>query len=83
MIELTPIEESVAFQEMAQQLTQKLSQKFMEKGMEKGQLIGQIRLIQRLLKRPQTPTGSLALLDVEELETMLTNLEADLERLEL
>ena len=79
MIELTPIEESVAFQEMAQQLTQKLSQKFMEK----GQLIGQIRLIQRLLKRPQTPTESLALLGVEELEPILANLEADLERLEL
>jgi hypothetical protein len=49
----------------------------------KGQLIGQIRLIERLLKRPQTPKESLALLDVEELETMLANLETDLGRLEL
>jgi len=32
---------------------------------------------------PQTPTESLALLGVEELEPILANLEADLERLEL
>jgi predicted transposase YdaD len=103
MIELTPIEESVAFQEMVQKLSQKLrrelsqklrqelsqklsqelSQKLRQEFLAKGQLIGQIRLIERLLKRPQTPKESLALLDVEELETMLANLETDLGRLEL
>ena len=87
MIELTPLEETVAVKQLIDQGLQKGLQKGMEKGMQKGmqkgQFIGQIQLIQRLLKRPQTPNESLALLDVEELETMLTNLEADLERLEL
>jgi predicted transposase YdaD len=82
MIELTPIEESVAFKELAQELSQKYMEEGMEKGMEKGQFIGQIQLIQRLLKRPQTPKESLALLGVEELEPMLANLEADLKHLE-
>ncbi len=48
-----------------------------------GGLNGQIRLIRRLLKRPQTLDESLAVLDAEELETMLANLEADLGRLDL
>ncbi len=98
MIELTPIEESVAFQELAQELSQKLhqelsqklhqelsqklyqelSQKLRQEFLAKGQLIGQIRLIERLLKRPQTPNEPLAILDVEKLETMLTQLEAEL-----
>ena len=77
MIELTPLEETVA----GKQLIQKGVDEGMEKGMEKGQIIGQIRLIQRLLKRPQTPDESLVILDVEELETILANLEADLGRL--
>jgi predicted transposase YdaD len=68
MIQLTPLEESVAVQELVQQ------------GMEKGQLIGQIQLIQRLLKRPQTPKESLRGREVPELETLLADLEADLAR---
>ncbi len=83
MIELTPLEETVAVKQLIDQGLQKGIEKGMEKGMEKGQFIGQIQLIQRLLKRPQTPNESLAILDVEELKTMLTNLEADLGRLEL
>jgi predicted transposase YdaD len=75
MIELTPLEETVAVKQLIDQGVQE----GMEKGMEKGQFIGQIQLIQRLLKRPQTPNESLAILDVEELRTLLTNLEADLE----
>ena len=79
MIELTPLEDTVAGKELIQQgINQGIDQ-----GMEKGQRIGQIRLIQRLLKRPQTPNESLSILDVEELETMLANLEADLRHLEL
>ncbi len=91
MIQLTPLEETVAGKQLIdlgmergmEKGMQKGMEKGMQKGMEKGQLIGQIQLIQRLLKRPQTPNESLALLDVEELETMLANLEADLGRLEL
>ena len=83
MIELTPLEDTVAGKELIQQGIDQGIDQGMEKGMEKGQRIGQIRLIQRLLKRPQTPNESLSILDVEELETMLANLEADLRHLEL
>lgn len=68
MIELTPLENTVAGKELIQQ------------GMERGQLIGQIQLIQRILKRRRTPKESLAILAVEELETMLAKLEAELSR---
>ena len=83
MIELTPLEETVAVKQLIQQGIDEGKEKGMEEGMEKGQIIGQIRLIERLLKRPRTPNETLALLDVEELEPILANLEADLGRLEL
>ena len=70
MIELTPLEETVAVKQLIDQ--------GLQKGMEKGQYIGQIQLIQRLLKRPQTPNESLAILDVEELGAMLAKLETEL-----
>jgi len=70
MIQLTPLEETVAVKE--------LIQKGMEKGMEKGQLMGQIQLLQRLLKRPQTPDKALIGLGLKELQAMLAKLEADL-----
>ena len=86
MIQLTPLEETVAGKQLIDQGLQKGLEKGLErgleKGMEKGQFIGQIQLIQRLLKRPQTPNESLAILDVGELEDMLANLEADLKHLE-
>jgi len=74
MIQLTPLEETVA----GKQLIDMGVEKGVEKGMEKGRLIGQIQLIQRLLRRPKTPYETLAFLDVEELSPMLANLEADL-----
>jgi len=71
MIQLTPLEETVAGKQL------------IDMGMEKGHLIGQIQSIQRFLKRPRTPNETLARLDVEELGTVLANLEAELGRLEL
>ena len=70
MIQLTPLEESVAVQELVQQGR--------EEGLEKGQWIGQIQLIQRLLKRPKTPKESLRGLELGELESMLAKLETEL-----
>ena len=86
MIELTPLEETVAVKQLIDQGLQKGMEKGIEKGMEKGmakgmakgQFIGQIQLIQLLLKRPQTPTESLVVLDVEELRDMLAKLETEL-----
>jgi predicted transposase YdaD len=75
MIQLTPLEETVAGKQLIDM--------GMEKGMEKGHLIGQIQSIQRFLKRPRTPNETLARLDVEELGTVLANLDAELGRLEL
>ena len=66
MIQLTPLEETVAVKELIQ------------KSMEKGQLIGQIQLLQRLLKRQQTPDETLTGLGLKELQTMLAKLEAAL-----
>ncbi len=70
MIQLTPLEETVAVKELIQET--------LEKGMKKGQLIGQIQLLQRLLKRPQTPNKTLTGLGLKELQAMLAKLEADL-----
>jgi predicted transposase YdaD len=78
MIELTPLEETVAVKQLIDQGLQKGMEQGLQKGMAKGQYIGQIQLIQRLLKRPQTPNESLVVLDVEELRTMLAKLETEL-----
>ena len=89
MIELTPLEETVAGKQLIQQGMDQGMEKGLEKGMktglekgmetglEKGQLIGQIQLIQRLLKRPSSPTKSLSHLGIKELEATLAALEAD------
>jgi len=42
-------------------------EKGIEKGIEKGMLAGQVRILQSLLRQPQTPTGELAALPVDEL----------------
>jgi hypothetical protein len=78
MIELTPLEDTVAGKQLIQQGIDEGMEKGMKKGMEKGQITGQIRLIERLLKRPQTPNESLAILDVEALGVMLAKLEGEL-----
>jgi predicted transposase YdaD len=84
MIQLTPLEESMAVKELIQQGVEKGEEKGLEKGLEqgikKGQFIGQIQLIQRLLKRPQTPNQSLAERPLEELTTMLAHLEEELSK---
>jgi predicted transposase YdaD len=74
MIQLTPLEESLAVKELVQQGVEK----GVEQGMKKGQVIGQIQLIQRWLKRPQTPSEHLAERPMEELSEMLAGLEGEL-----
>ena len=49
MIQLTPIEETVAGKELIQM------GESIEKGIEKGELIGKIQMAQRFLKRPVHP----------------------------
>ena len=76
MIQLTPLEESVAVKELIQQGLEK----GLERGVKKGQMIGQIQLIQRILKMPQADEDFLVQRPVEELKTMLTDLEAKLSK---
>lgn len=66
MIQLTPLEETVAGKEL------------LEEGMEKGKLIGKIQLLQLLLKQPQTAENDLEFLDMEALDAMCAGLEAEL-----
>ena len=71
MIQLTPLEETVAVKELIQM--------GMEKGREEGELIGKIQMAQRFLKRPIMPKESLVEQGVESLRTLLEQLEAELE----
>ena len=66
MIQLTPIEETVAGKELIQM------------GMEKGELIGRIQMAQRFLKRPVTPKPVLKEKNVEALQMILQKLESEL-----
>ncbi|MCP4348287.1 MAG: hypothetical protein GY795_22595 [Desulfobacterales bacterium] len=70
MIQLTPLEETVAGQE--------LIQIGLEKGVEKGKLIGKIHMAQRFLKRPITSEESLFQNNTEELKAILNSLESEL-----
>ena len=74
MLQLTPLENTVAGQELIQQSLEK----GMEKGMEKGELIGEIRMAQRVLKRPLSPRDTLAQKSLDELHQLLRELEAEL-----
>ncbi len=70
MIQLTPLEETVAGQE--------LIQLGVEKGIEKGELIGKIHMGQRFLKRSLTPKKSLLQKNAKDLKMILKQLEAEL-----
>lgn len=66
MIQLTPLEETVAVQEL------------MQESMEKGELVATIQMTQKWLKRPLTPKNKLYSLGVEDLKAILADLEAQL-----
>jgi len=70
MIQLTPLEETVAVKE--------LMQESMEEGMEKGELVATIQMTQKWLRRPLTPKNTLYSLGVEDLKAILADLEAQL-----
>jgi len=70
MIELTPIEESVADKQFIQM--------GVEKGMEIGELIGGIRMARGFLPKPVAPREALAEEAPEALRAILDGLEAEL-----
>ena len=86
MIQLTPLDKTVAGQELIQMGIEKgrmegLMEGRMEgrtEGIEKGELIGKIHFAQRLLKRRITPKKTLLVQSLKELRAMLRKLEREL-----
>ncbi len=66
MIQLTPLEETVAGQELIQL------------GVEQGELIGKIQLLQEILKRRRSSRATLAKKSIGELEVMFEKLKSQL-----
>ncbi len=86
MLELTPLDKTVAGQELIQigihkgkKEGRKEGRKEGKKeGRKEGKLIGEIHFAQRLLKYPITPENKLYESDIEELKMILARLEAEL-----
>jgi predicted transposase YdaD len=81
MLHLTPLEETVAGQELIQIGKQEGRKEGRKEGINKGELIGEIRVTQKFLKRPVTPVEDLARKSLKTLKVMLQELEADLAKL--
>ncbi|MBS0262284.1 MAG: Rpn family recombination-promoting nuclease/putative transposase [Planctomycetes bacterium] len=58
---------------IAQGISQGISQ-----GLERGNYLGQIRLLQSLLGRPESPPNELAAMEIDQLQKLLTELQAQL-----
>jgi predicted transposase/invertase (TIGR01784 family) len=86
MIRLTPLDKTVAGQELIQmgidegvlRGLEKGRIEGIQKGRIEGELIGKIHIVQRLLKRPITPKKKLIAQSPKELRAMLKQLEAEL-----
>ena len=90
MIKLTPLEETVAVQELMQREKKlgrlagleegrkKWLRKGHREGVAKGELIGHIHATQQFLKRPLTPRQSLIRKSVTALQKLLEQLKAEL-----
>ncbi|MDM8525777.1 DUF2887 domain-containing protein [Desulfococcaceae bacterium HSG8] len=78
MLELTPLDKTVAGQELIQIGIEKGEKKGERKGRKKGILIGEIRLAQRILKDSVTPEGELARKSIKKLKEIFQQLESEL-----
>ena len=87
MIQLTPLEKSVAVQQLIR-LNVNISKKEAkkegikegkEKGIKQGELIGEIRTLQRILEYPQSSRAELAEKPLRELKALLKKLKAGTE----
>jgi len=80
MIQLTPLDKTVAGQELIQMGRKEGAQQGeligWKRGAQQGEIIGKIHLAQRLLKRPVTPKKKLLAQSPKELRAMLKQLEA-------
>jgi len=86
MIQLTPLEETVAVRQLIRMKTRKVMKEGLQKGriegriegIGKGKIIGKIHLAQRLLKHPITPEKKLLEKTPKELRAILKKLEIEL-----
>ena len=86
MLQLTPLEKSVAVQQLIRINVTKSKKEAKEegikegkeKGIKQGELIGEIRTLQRILKYPQSIQSELAEKPLKELRAMLQKLKSDL-----
>ena len=86
MLQLTPLEKSVAVQQLIRINITKSKKEAKaegikegkEKGIKQGELIGEIRTLQRILKYPQSIQSELAEKPLKELRAMLQKLKTDL-----
>jgi predicted transposase YdaD len=87
MLQLTPLEETVAgrqvFQMGLNEGMKKGEKKGEKKWIQKGELIGEIRLAQRLLQRPRSSSAELARMNLKALKMLLRQLETELLRVKL
>ena len=84
MLKLTPLDETVAGKELIQigksQGLEEGREEGREEGLEKGKLIGQIYMTQNLLKQERTPEEELIRKRKEELQSLLQQLQSQLNR---
>ena len=78
MLQLTPLEKSVAVQQLIRINVIKGKKEGKKEGIKQGELIGEIRTLQRILKYPQSIQSELAEKPLKELRAMLQKLKADL-----
>ncbi len=86
MIQLTPLDKTVAGQELIQMGIEKGHMEGLKKGIEKGRmegvekgkLVGKIHFAQRLLRHPVTPEKKLLAQSPKELRAILKKLDAEL-----
>ena len=75
LIQLTPLDKTVAGQELILFGIKKGVKKGKEEGLKKGELIGEIRTLQRILKYSQSSTTELARKTLKELRALLKQLK--------
>ncbi len=80
MLKLTPLDETVAGKELIQIGKSQGLEEGREEGLEKGKLIGQIHMTQILFKQERTPEEELIRKRKEELQSLLQQLQSQLNR---
>lgn len=76
MIQLTPLDKTVAGQELILFGIKKGVKKGKEEGLKKGELIGEIRTLQRIMKYSQSSTTELARKTLKALRALLKQLKS-------